>query len=308
MLKIVKAADPIEVKQITTCIYAPPGTGKTSTGFTAEAPLLLDFDHGAYRSQFRKDTVQIAAWGDVESITTEDLAPYKTVIVDTAGRALDVLTADLIQKNPKLRGHGGALSLQGYGALKSAFVAWLKLLHSHGKDVVLLAHMDEQRNGDETIERLDVQGGSKGEIYKVADAMARIQIVNGARMLNFNPSDVAYGKNPAQLAVLPIPHFDKEPAFLAGVIAGIKAKLNEAGTAALAEQARMHEWREAFAELETAEQFDKKAAELSGAAPKVKGLLLAAAEKRGIGFDKKAKRFTPPQAKPAKAQAAQASA
>ncbi len=292
-LKITKAADPIEVKQIAVCIYAPPGVGKTSTGFTAAAPLLLDFDHGAYRSQFRKDTVQIATWADVESITADDLAQYKTVVVDTAGRALDALTQSIIAGNPKM-GRGGALTLQGYGDLKAKFVAWLKQLHACGKDVVLLAHMDEQRNGDETIERLDVQGGSKGEIYKVADAMARIQIVSGARMLNFNPSDVAYGKNPAQLEVLKVPNFGAEPDFLGKVIAQIKAKLNEAGTEALAEQAKLNEWRESFAALDTAEAFDQEAAELTKkkAEPKIKGLLLAAAEKKGFTFDKKAKKFT----------------
>jgi hypothetical protein len=50
------------------------------------------------------------------------------------------------------------------------------MLNSFGKDVVLIAHMDEQRNGDDIIERLDVQGGSKGEIYKAADAMGRVAV------------------------------------------------------------------------------------------------------------------------------------
>lgn len=301
-LKITKATDPIEVKQITLTAYAPPGVGKTSLGFTADRPLLLDCDKGAYRSQFRKDTVQIASWADIENITTDDLKPYSTVVVDTVGRALDLLTADIIAKNPKMRGHGGALSLQGYGALKGSFVSWLKLLHSHGKDVVLLAHMDEQRNGDDVIERLDVQGGSKGEIYKVADAMGRIQIVNGARVLNFNPTDVSFGKNPAQLDPLPVPRFDKEPEFLAGVIATIKGKLNEQGAAVLAEQARLTKFREAFEELNAPADFTAESERLTKdkAEPKVKGLLLAVAEKKGIAYDKAAKKFV---AAPAQAAA-----
>uniref|UniRef100_UPI001589DC4D ATP-binding protein n=1 Tax=Brucella pseudintermedia TaxID=370111 RepID=UPI001589DC4D len=137
------------------------------------APLLLDFDNGSYRSANRRDAVIISNWSDVASISAEDLAPFKTVIMDTAGRALDALTADIIRANPK-HGRGGSLSLQGYGELKSRFIAFLKLLNSFGKDVVLIAHMDEQRNGDDIIERLDVQGGSKGEIYKAADAMGRL--------------------------------------------------------------------------------------------------------------------------------------
>src|SRR6185312_8308066 len=167
-LKITKAADPISVERLNLCIYAQPGIGKTSLAFTADAPLLLDFDQGAHRAANRKDTVRVASWGDVANMTADDLAPYKTLIIDTAGRALDALTADIIRRNPKA-GRGGALTLQGYGTLKSEFVAWLKMVNGFGMDVVLIAHMDEQRNGDEIIERLDVQGGSKGEIYKAAD-------------------------------------------------------------------------------------------------------------------------------------------
>src|SRR5437870_973781 len=134
MLKIVKASDPVKIERINVCIYAPPGLGKTSLGFTAEAPLDLDFDHGTHRASNRKDSVSISAWSDVTSINAEDFAPYKTVIVDTAGRALDALTQDIIAQNPKL-GRGGALTLQGYGELKTKFAAWLKMLNAFGKDV-----------------------------------------------------------------------------------------------------------------------------------------------------------------------------
>lgn len=242
-LRILKSADPITVERLNVVLYAPPGLGKTSLAFTAEGPLLLDFDEGAHRAANRKDSVRVHQWTDVTDITADDLEPYSTVIVDTAGRALDVLSADIIRRNAKM-GRGGALTLQGYGQLKSEFVAFLKQLNSFGKDVILIAHMDEQRNGDEIIERLDVQGGSKGEIYKAADAMGRINIVSGKRLLLFSPTDAAFGKNPGQLEPLTIPHCDKPEfdAFLAGVIAKIKAKLN----ALTEEQAEAHKALEAL--------------------------------------------------------------
>lgn len=294
MITITKATDPIIVKQLTMVFYAPPGAGKTSLGFTAESPLLLDFDRGAYRSQFRGDTVQVESWDAVDTMTASDLAAYKTVVVDTAGRALDALTSSLIANNPKLKGYGGALSLQGYGALKTSFIGWMKLLHSFGKDVVLLAHMDEQRSGDEIVERLDVQGGSKGEIYKCADAMARIQIISGGRrVLNFNPSDTAYGKNPAQLPALSIPGYKDEPRFLAGVIAEIKKMLNAASEAGLAEQARMTELRESFEFMSDATGFTAKAAEqtMKKAPAADKALLIAAARRKGFVYDRPSKAF-----------------
>ena len=240
VLKITRAADPIKVERLNMVLYAQPGIGKSSLAFTAADPLLLDFDRGSYRAQNRKDVVQVENWNDVASITADDLSTFKTVIVDTAGRALDALSVDIIKANPK-HGRGGALSLQGYGELKARFIAFLKLLNSFGKDVVLIAHMDEQRNGDEIVERLDVQGGSKGEIYKAADAMGRLVIQNGQRKLLFSPTDAAFGKNPGGFDPMDVPamgttEFD---GFLGRVIQETKDRLNamsEAQKAAAAEQ------------------------------------------------------------------------
>src|SRR5258708_37990325 len=101
MLRITKASDPIEVKTITVVIYAEPGIGKSTLGFTANKPLLLDFDHGSYRAGNRGDTVQIDAWADVTTIAPADLKSYSTLIIDTADPALDLLAVDIIEANPK---------------------------------------------------------------------------------------------------------------------------------------------------------------------------------------------------------------
>jgi hypothetical protein len=188
--------------------------------------LLLDFDGGAYRSANRGDTVQVKAWADVSGITADDLKPYKTLVLDTAGRALDCLAADIIAGNPKL-GRGGALTLQGFGELKARFIAFTKLIRSFGLDLVLLVHSDEQKNGDDIIERLDAQGGSKNEIYKVSDLMGRIKIEAGKRTLNFSPTDTAFGKNPAGFPKIRCPTSAAEPHFLGKVIADTKAALNK---------------------------------------------------------------------------------
>lgn len=294
-LKIIREADPIEVTRLTLCIYSPPGLGKTSTAFTASRPLLMDFDQGAYRSAFRRDSVQVSSWSEVENVAADDLADYDTVIIDTAGRALDALSSYLIEKNPKLKGYGGALSLQGYGALKTTFIGWLKQIHSYGKDVVLIAHSDEQKKGDEVIERLDVQGGSKNEIYKSADAMARISVEQGKRYLNFNPTDTAFGKNPAGLAVLSIPDFSMKPDFLATVISGIKLKLNEKSEAQKKAVSEMADWKAKFDEAKTVDDFNKlipQCANVSeGIRDNVKRLLVKIAKDKGINFDRSAATF-----------------
>lgn len=288
-LKIVRSSDPIRVERLNTVIYGAPGLGKTSMAFTADRPLLLDFDRGAHRAANRKDTVQVAAWGDVTSITADDLAPYGTVVVDTAGRALDVLTADIIRRNPKA-GRGGALTLQGYGTLKAEFVAWLKSLNALGKDVILIAHMDEQRNGDEIIERLDVQGGSKGEIYKAADAMGRIAIRDGQRVLLFSPTEASFGKNPGQLEPLAVPHKDSPEfdGFLAGVVQSIKDRLNTMTDEQAAAQALLEAWRIKLADAEDADAINALLADVKEQPPAVRALFTDRTKKLGLVADKAA--------------------
>jgi hypothetical protein len=292
-LKITRAADPITVDRLNIVIYGPPGICKTSLAFTAADPLLLDFDQGSHRAVNRKDVVRVSEWSDVAGITDEDLAPFKTVIVDTAGRALDALTADIIRANPK-HGRGGALTLQGYGELKSRFGGFLKLLNTFGKDVVLVAHMDEQRNGDDIIERLDVQGGSKGEIYKAADAMGRIAIANNQRWLRFSPTDAAFGKNPGQLEPLAIPKADAPEFtdFLSRVVQQIKDRLNEMTEEQRAAQAALSKFQTAVLNTETADDVNALMAKAKKGGDTFKALLTKhARETLGLIFDKEAGKF-----------------
>lgn len=285
-LRIIKAAEPITVERINLCLYAPPGLGKTTLSFTAEDPLGLDFDNGSYRAPNRKDTVRVSSWSEASGITAEDLAPYKTVLVDTAGRCLDFLTADIIKENPKM-GRGGALTLQGYGLLKTRFSAWLKHLNTLGKDVVLIAHMDEQRNGEEVIERLDVQGGSKGEIYKSMDAMGRLFIRDKKRVLDFSPRENAFGKNPAGFDVLEVPDISVNNHFLADVIRDIKAKLNQLSAEQKSAMEEVERWIEAIGEYSDPAHFNGQISAIKKAPKSAQMAFAAAAKKLGFTYNDK---------------------
>jgi hypothetical protein len=290
MLKIIKSSEPIRVERLNVCIYGAPGIGKSSLAFTADSPLLLDFDQGAHRAANRKDTVRVQQWADVSDLDADDLAEFRTVVVDTAGRALDTLTSDIIRRNAKM-GRNGALTLQGYGQLKAEFVGWLKALNTLGKDVVLIAHMDEQRNGDEIIERLDVQGGSKGEIYKAADAMGRIVIRENKRWLNFSPTDAAFGKNPGQMPPMEVPHPDKAPDFLAGVVQAIKDKLNAMSEDQIAAQVAVSRWRDTIAAMKSADDFNRSLPDAKKESKAVQAMLAHEAKERGLSFDKAAGKY-----------------
>lgn len=293
MLKITKSSEAISVTTLVVVIYSPPGIGKTSMGFTAEKPLTIDFDKGSHRAKNRRDVVQVEKWADVTEISADDLKNYKTIVVDTAGRALDVLAMDIIARDPKM-GRGGALSLQGYGELKSKFTAWVKLVRSFGLDVVLLAHSDESRKGDEVLERLDVQGGSKNEIYKSADVMGRIYLTNGRRTLNLSPTDTAFGKNPGQLPALEVPDYSVEPLFLAGVIEQTKVALNAMTDEQIKTATALAEWKDKVEALTVVADFDALVAQVRTADENIRRVFLGAAKAKGFTFDKAAGVFKGP--------------
>lgn len=256
MLKITRAIDPIEIKTIITTVYAQPGLGRTTMGYTAEDPLLLDFDQASHRAKNRKDTVLIDRWADVDKMDQADFAPYKTAVVDTVGRLLDHMTVSILAGDVKSGNRAGGLSLHGYGILKTTFVAWLNKIRSYGLDIVLLAHMDEQKDGETKTERLDIQGGSKNEVYKVSDAMGRIYMENRKRIINFSPSDVAFGKNPAQLEVMDVPHFDKMAGFLAGIIKTTKDAINKQSAEQMEVSALLAAWKLKVDTAKKPEEFD----------------------------------------------------
>jgi len=278
-LKIIPATEPLPVAQLVVTIYSAPGLGKSSLLFTGGKVLSLDTDRGSYRAHNRKDVVSPQSWADIAHMTAEDLAPYDLIGLDTAGRALDLLTVDIIKSNPKLAQGNGALSQRGYGELKSRFQQWLAVMRSLGKDVILVCHMAEEYKGDDIIERIDVQGSSKNEIYKCSDAMCRIQIMpDGGRVLNFDPREGGYGKNPAQLPRIPFPHPDKAPDTLAKVLADIKAALNRQTVAQADEVKRQQQWEQATA----------KTTDLGECAMLVQ---LAAEQKSVVGLDLATKRM-----------------
>lgn len=291
MLKIVKASEPMPISNIVLTAYAAPGLGKSTLAFTADKALLLDFDKGAYRAAKRGDAVPVGSWADVQSMTADDLKDYNTIVVDTAGRAIDALAADIIAGNPKAGRGDGSLTLQGFGTLKSRFAQWQGFLRSLGKDLILIAHMDEQRNGDDTIERIDAQGSSKNEIYKSSDAMCRIRLdAKDGRYLDFNPRSGGFGKNPAQLPQMPFPHPDQNPHFLADVITQIKASINKITQVQAEAVKEQDEWAEAVAEAADLPQINLLVTlSKERKASKAQKMLLAdKAKSLGFEFDKAA--------------------
>lgn len=303
-MRIIKSTETIEVAHPVFMIFGQPGICKTSLAYSTKDPLLLDFDSGAHRASNRRDTLQIGTWADVVELMSskEALEPYATVIPDTVGRCLDVMTADIIRETPKL-GPNGNLSQQGWGVLKNRFRTWTSSLRALGKDVLLVAHDKEDKDGDTRVVRPDIVGGSYGEVMKIADFVGYAYMAGKDRVLDFNPTDRWVGKNPAGWAPFKVPPVGKAQDFLADLFEQGRAALGSISDASAKISLQVAEWRDLIAEFTTAADCNAGIVEIKKLPviiqAQVAKSLMDYAKSAGIPFDATKKLFVEPTLQPA---------
>jgi len=296
-VKIIEATDAIEISQIRMLIFGQPGIGKSSLGNTAEEPLSLDFDKGAHRAQNRKRTVSIDAWEDVQELMRmEDfLRRHKTIVLDTVGRCLDVMSVAIISENSKF-GYAGNLSQQGWGVLKGRFRTWMAQLATLGIDVVMLAHDKEDKSGDVKNIRPDIQGGSYGEVLKVADFVGYYCMAGKDRTLDFSPTEQYVGKNPAGWQPFKVPSIIKAPKFLAALMVEGRQALGKLSEESAAIASKVAEWQAEIDGFATVEQINESLPKIKTLAPpilleQVKFHLVNKAKALNLKADKKSGLF-----------------
>ena len=207
------------------------------------------------------------------------MQPYKTIIIDTIGRALDLLSADIIGGNPKM-GRNGSLTLQGYGELKGRFTQWLKYLRSFGLDVIIVAHSAESTVNDTLTERIDAQGASKNEVYKSADLMGRLGFVSGHRVLSFDPSDTMFGKNPTGIGAHEVPGLAERPEYFGEVIASVKQGLTQMDAANSVVRSELETWKQTLGDVSTVDELNKFFPQAKETKNKTVSVMMSAAAKR----------------------------
>lgn len=211
MLKIVKQNEVLTKDTIVALIYAYPGMGKTSISQTANDTLLLDFDGGIERAVTRQDVVKIDSWNDINELISEGIISkggYKTVVIDTVGTALDDYLANyVIGQDPKNQKRGGGLSLAGYGAIKDVFKIFFDQIKSMKVDLVMIAHLTEKQEGDESVLRPKITGGTYDILVAKCDQMGYMYMANKKRVIEFRPNDRAVGKDAGGIGLVEIPHY-----------------------------------------------------------------------------------------------------
>lgn len=295
-MRIIKGTEPIPVEHPVFCIFGQPGIFKTSIGYSAKDPILLDFDDGAHRAANRRDTLLIKTWADVNELMNDRdaLIPYSSVVVDTVGRCLDLMSVEIIRDNPKM-GRDGSLTLQGYGVLRSRFRTWLTTLRTMGKDVVLIAHHKEDKDGDSFVIRPDITGSSYNEVMKSADFVGFGYMNGKNRILDFNPTDRWVGKNPGNWKPIEVPPIAKAQTFLAELIDKGRVALGSISEESAKIAQQVDDWRAAIETYTTAEECNKALPQVTAltgiTAPQVKKILMDRSKALKLAYSTDSKCF-----------------
>lgn len=298
-MRIIKGHEAITVEHPVFMIFGQPGICKTSLGYSAKNPLLLDFDQGAHRAANRRDTLQIGSWADIKELmeSTDALAPYDTIVVDTVGRCLDLITADIAASDPK-KAPGGNLSQQGWGVLKNRFRSWMSQMRALGKDVLLIAHDKEDKDGDDRIVRPDIVGGSYGEVMKIADFVGYAYMSGKDRILDFSPTSRYVAKNPAGWAPHRVPPIAKAGSLMAELFDAGREALGRISEESAKVAQQVDDWRASIETFTTPEECTNAIPEIAKlspvSAPQVKQILWDRAKSLDFTFDPKAKKFLAP--------------
>jgi len=225
IFEIVKAGEPLTVRNISLLIYGEPGSGKTSLANTASNALTLDFDKGTHRSGYRQDVMKISSWKQINDNMAQlikTFEDYDTIVMDTVDTLLDYLGAWIIYREPRLANN----KLHYYGKMKDEFSRFVSQLKTIQKDIIQVAHVKEKDEGDLKIKRPAITGGSYDRVLQTSDFVGYLFIQDNKRILDFNPTDYWVGKNSAGLGRLQVPDFNTNPNYMAGLINTMKGSIN----------------------------------------------------------------------------------
>ena len=297
-------------KKIRMLIAGYPGIGKSTLALSAPNPLHIDVDFGIDRIEprYRKAYIQPQSYDEIlGDLTPINLQNYDTLVFDTGGKLISLMSLWAIKKDPKYGQRDGSLSLKGYGFVGKEFVRLMDYcFYELQKNIVIVFHATEEKDGDNTRLRIKVEGQTKNNVWEPMDLGGFVEIQGNNRTIGFSNCERYFAKGTRGIhGVWQVPELgpDKPNDFLTRLFAQYNA-LSAAEVAQNAEEqeayeAAMAEGREIVAGITDADSANAAMSKIKAvnhaltSKKEVNAAFNAKIKELGLFYDKVLKKYTP---------------
>ena len=297
-------------KKIRMLIAGYPGIGKSTLALSAPRPLHIDVDFGIDRIEprYRKPYIQPKSYDEIlEDLTPLNVKDFDTLVFDTGGKLISLMSQWAIKKDVKYGQRDGALSLKGYGFIGREFQRLMDYcFYELDKHIVVVFHAIEEKDGDNTRLRIKVEGQTKNNVWEPMDLGGFVEIQGNNRTIGFSNCERYFAKGTRGIhGVWQVPELgpDKPNDFLTRLFAQYNA-LSAAEVAQNAEEqeayeAAMAEGREIVAGITDADSANAAMSKIKAvnhaltSKKEVNAAFNAKIKELGLFYDKVLKKYTP---------------
>jgi phage nucleotide-binding protein len=200
-MKVYNTQDSQVKPSIVMLVYGEGGVGKTTFTATAPRPILADCENGAKYFGLRgikMDVAQIQGWSDMrEFLELAKSDQYDTVIIDPIGELMEKLRRSMVaQGDAKLVQKDGSPTMGGWGWLKKTLKDYIKVLRDTGKNVILVAHVEEKTDEDRLVKRPKIETKISDDLIAMVDIVGYFTIIvrdgEEKRVIIVDPSNDKY--------------------------------------------------------------------------------------------------------------------
>ena len=231
-------------KKIRMLIAGYPGIGKSTLALSAPNPLHIDVDFGIDRIEprYRKPYIQPASYQEIlDDLKPENLKDFDTLVFDTGGKLISLMSLWAIKQDPKYGQRDGSLSLKGYGFVGKEFVRLMDYcFYELQKNIVIVFHATEEKDGDNTRLRIKVEGQTKNNVWEPMDLGGFVEMAGADRTIGFSNCERYFAKGTRGVSgVYKIPELTPESGndFLTKLFAEYNRLSTDEVTKAAADQA-----------------------------------------------------------------------
>lgn len=297
-------------KKIRMLIAGYPGIGKSTLALSAPRPLHIDVDFGIDRIEprYRKPYIQPKSYDEIlEDLTPLNVKDFDTLVFDTGGKLISLMSQWAIKKDVKYGQRDGSLSLKGYGFIGREFQRLMDYcFYELDKHIVVVFHAIEEKDGDNTRLRIKVEGQTKNNVWEPMDLGGFVEIQGNNRTIGFSNCERYFAKGTRGIhGVWRVPELgpDKPNDFLTQLFAQYNA-LSAAEVAQNAEEqeayeAAMAEGREIVAGITDADSANAAMSKIKAvnhaltSKKEVNAAFNAKIKELGLFYDKVLKKYTP---------------